>query len=165
MLNTPNPWYWCHCGTLVVPFMPSSFWKLTERKWCHDAIWCIPQFAFFGTGHCYGATLVAIRLPSLDGWQWFPSLWRCSNLKQKSCGLEKFESFRLQPPFLSLRWKKTCFLLWGSRFSRPKAHHFKYPPSEAVWTISLKVRSLAKFWLKVKIITSPRAPNLWPNRT
>lgn len=42
--------------------------------------------------------------------------------------------------------KDDCFLLWGSRFSLPKAHHFKYPPSEAVWTIiSLKVRSLAKF--------------------
>lgn len=41
--------------------------------------------------------------------------------------------------------KEDCFLLWGSRFSLPKAHHFKYPPSEAVWTISLKVRSLAKF--------------------
>ena len=53
--------------------------------------------------------------------------------------------------FLSLVTACDCFLLWGRRFSLPKAHHFKYPPSEAVWTISLKVRSLAKFWLKSRL--------------
>lgn len=128
-------------ATVVPLWCPSCLLAFGNLQKENDAFSCMPQFAFFGTGHCYGNTLfnqvtwIAIRLPSLDGWR--------SNLKQKSCGLEKFERIRLQPPFLSLVTACDCFLLWGSRFSLAKAHHFKYPPSEAVWTISLKVRSLA----------------------
>lgn len=135
-------------ATVVPLWCPSCLLALGNLQRENDAFFCMPQFAFFGTGHCYGATLVAIGLPSLDKLTMVSEPLKMQQFKAKILRIGKIRknSTAATLPFTPM--KEDCVLLWGSRFSLPKAHHFKYPPSEAVWTISLKVRSLAKFWLK-----------------
>ncbi len=154
----PNPLYWCHCGTLVVPFMPSTFGcfrKLTERKWCHDA--CLDS-------HLLEQAIATVppcsRKRSLDSNQmWLTMvscLWRCSNSKQKSCELERFERIRRTAilPFIPMLVLAICFVA-HCRFSLPKAHHL------AVWTISLKVRSSVGKVIFQNHDFPSKAPNLW----
>ena len=130
-------------ATVVPLWCPSCLLAFGNLQKENDAFFLHASIRIFGNGPLLRK--YPLQSSCMDSNQIAIAGWLTQQFKAKILRIGKIRKTSTAATLPFTPMKEDCFLLWGSRFSLPKAHHFKYPPSEAVWTISLKVRSLAKF--------------------